>query len=93
MQDKEAFYKKLRDSLEGVMKFPSEYMYKFIVPNQENKIAKIKDVFNFSGAVITTKLSKTGKFLSLTILIKADSSEMIIAKYKEVATIEGVISL
>ncbi len=93
MQNQEEFYIKLKGSLEETMTFPSEYMYKFIVPNQEIKIDQIKEVFNFAGAVITTKLSKTGKYISLTVLVKVDSSAMIIAKYKEVSQVEGVISL
>ena len=93
MEDKEAFYKKLKESLENTTKFPTEYMFKFIIPTDKEKVKKIKDAFNYSGVIINTKPSKTGKYKSLTILVTMKSADEIIKKYKEVAHIEGVISL
>ena len=93
MENKEAFYKKLKVSLETTTKFPSEYMFKFIVPTDEEKVDKIKSIFNYPGVIINTKSSKTGKYKSLTILVIMNSADEIIEKYKEVAVVEGVISL
>jgi hypothetical protein len=50
-------------------------------------------MFNKLGAVIRSKTSKNKKFTSLTILVDMNSSSEIIEKYKEVGTVEGVISL
>ena len=50
-------------------------------------------MFNKLGAVIKSKLSKNGKFTSLTILVDMESSDQIIEKYQQVGTVEGVISL
>ena len=93
MENKEAFYKKLKLSLENTTNFPAEYMFKFIVPSDKEKEEKIKDAFNYKGVMINTKPSKTGKYKSLTILIVMESADAIIKKYKEIAAIEGVISL
>ena len=70
MDNKEDIYKKLKATLDDTTKFPSKYLYKFIVPNNELKLNQIKDVFNYGGAVIDTKPSKTGKFISVSILIE-----------------------
>ncbi len=45
------------------------------------------------GAVINSKPSKTGKYTSLTILVKMVSADDVIDKYIEVSKVEGVISL
>jgi putative lipoic acid-binding regulatory protein len=93
MADKEDFYKKLRITLDETTQFPSKYLYKFIIPNDDLKLNIIKDVFNYGGAVIDTKFSKTGKFISVSILIEMQSSDEIISKYHEVGHIKGLISL
>jgi putative lipoic acid-binding regulatory protein len=68
-------------------------MYKFIIPSTDEKFKQIEGVFDNMGAVINSKPSKTGKYISLTILVKMMSSDDIITKYKEVSKVEGVISL
>lgn len=93
MKNQDEFYKKLKINLEETTKFPSKYMFKFIIPADESKAEKINDIFNHTGAVINTKPSKTGKYQSLTILVKMKDADEVIIKYKEVTTIEGVISL
>jgi len=93
MKDQDKFYKKLKVNLEETTKFPSKYMFKFIIPADEAKSKMINDIFNFTGAVINTKPSKSGKYKSLTILVKMNNADEVITKYKEVGTIEGVISL
>ncbi len=93
MKNQDEFYKKLKINLEETTKFPSKYMFKFIIPTDEAKSEKINDIFNNTGAVINTKPSKTGKYKSLTILVKMKDADEVIRKYKEVTIIEGVISL
>ncbi len=89
----EEFYIKLKASLEDTTTFPTEYLYKFIVPTKDNGIQKIENMFNGLGAVISTKESSKGTYTSVSILVKLASADLVISKYKEVATIEGVISL
>ena len=93
MQKQEEFYKKLKISLEETTVFPAKYMYKFIIPSDKEKLAQIEKIFDHSGAVITTKPSKTGKYNSITVVLQMKSSDAIIEKYVEVSTVEGVISL
>jgi len=73
--------------------FPTKYMYKFIIPSEDDKFKQIENIFDNLGAVINSKPSKTGKYISLTILVNMKSPDDIIEKYKEVSKVEGVISL
>ena len=93
MSERNEFYENLKNTLDDTTEFPSKYLYKFIVPNDNHKFEKIKSAFNYGGAVINTRLSKTGKFKSVSILIEMPNSDLIIEKYKEIDQIEGVISL
>ena len=93
MSDRNDEYKKLKETLDDTTEFPSKYLYKFIVPNADGKVEQIQNIFNYGGAVINTRPSKTGKFMSVSILIEMPSSDSIIDKYKELDDIEGIISL
>jgi hypothetical protein len=92
--DKETeFYEKLKKSLEETTTFPTQYLFKFIIPSDNKKFKEIEDVFNNLGAVINSKPSSGGKYTSISIHVKMNSSDEIIAKYQEVGKVEGVISL
>ncbi len=93
MSKESEFYKKLKITLEETTSFPTNYMFKFIIPTDQGKFKQIENMFNKLGAVIKSKESKNGKFTSITILVDMSSSDKIINKYKEVGTVEGVISL
>lgn len=87
------FYNKLKTQLEDTSTWPSKYLYKFIVPSQSQKIAQIETIFDGLGAVIVNKKSSKGTYTSVSITVIMKSPDAVIEKYKEVATIEGVISL
>ena len=88
------FYKKLKDQLYDTSLWPSEYLYKFIVKSDANKIEEVEAIFNHLGAVIKTTESKNGKYTSISINVKMKNPEHVIEKYIEVSeNVEGVISL
>jgi len=89
----ETFYKSLKEKLSNDTLWPSAYLYKFIVPTDAEKIAQIEDSFNNLGAVINTRESSKGNFTSVSIHVKMKNPDAVIEKYKEVSTIEGIISL
>ncbi|MEZ4970493.1 MAG: DUF493 family protein [Flavobacteriaceae bacterium] len=93
-QDKsEEFYSRLRDQLEESGQWPSNYLYKFIVPTDAEKIKQIQDIFDNTGAVIESKQSKNAKYTSLSITVNLKNPDEVIGKYKEVGRVKGVISL
>ena len=87
------FYKKLKNSLEETTTFPTKYIFKFIIPSDDKKIKEIENIFNNLGAVINSKPSRTDKYKSLTIFVNMNTPDELITKYKEVAKVDGVISL
>ena len=92
-KDVEAFYNRLRNELEESTSWPSPYLYKFIVPSDQEKVAAIEKAFDNTGAVIRKKTSSGGKYTSVSVELNMDSPEAVILKYKEISKIEGVISL
>lgn len=93
MDEKKDVYKKLKETLDETTTFPAKYLYKFIIPNETSKLKQVQDLFNYGGAVIDTRPSKTGKYISISVLIEMQSSAEIISKYEEAGTIKGIISL
>ncbi|AWM12874.1 DUF493 domain-containing protein [Flavobacterium sp. NRK F10] len=89
----EEFYIRLKDELTNTSLWPTEYLYKFIVPSEPHKIAEIEGAFNGMGAVISTTQSKTGKYTSVSVSVHMKNPDAVIEKYKEVSNIEGIISL
>ena len=93
MKDKESFYQKLKTQLDDTSTFPTDYLYKFIVNTEGEKVAQIQKIFDNTGAVINTKKSKTGKYISVSIVLKVNSSDQVSEYYKEAEKIEGILSL
>jgi len=89
----EDFYIRLKEELINSTLWPSEYLYKFIMPSDIHNIAKVEAAFNNMGAVISTQQSKTGKFTSVSISVNMSNPQSVIDKYIEVSDIEGIISL
>ena len=92
-QKSDEFYKKLKDRLAETTQWPSNYLYKFIVPTDGDKIEQINHIFDNTGAVIELKKSKKGKYTSISITVNRQNPDAVIAKYKEVGEVAGVISL
>jgi uncharacterized protein len=89
----EEFYIRLKEELNLTSIWPSEYLYKFIVPTDPKKIEEVENAFDNLGAVIKTSQSKTGKYTSISINVLMESPEKVIEKYIDVSSIEGIISL
>ncbi|KAB5491559.1 DUF493 family protein [Flagellimonas taeanensis] len=92
-ENTDEFYARLKEQLLENTSWPSNYLYKFIVPTDEERIAQIQDIFDNTGAVIESKKSKNGNYTSLSITVNLKDPDEVIKKYKEVAVVEGVISL
>ncbi|MEZ4857225.1 MAG: DUF493 family protein [Flavobacteriaceae bacterium] len=88
-----AFYDRLQEQLEKDTSWPSDYLFKFIVPSSLEKIAEIESVFDNMGANIQTRDSSKGNFTSISIKVTLASPQAVIKKYLQVSKVEGVISL
>ena len=91
MENNEQF-DKLREFLNKEESWPIVYMFKFIIPADNQKIALIESKFS-DEAVISHKESSGGKYFSITVKEVMLSADAIIDKYKEMKNIEGLITL
>ncbi|QSB28133.1 DUF493 family protein [Flavobacterium sp. CLA17] len=87
------FYERLKVELDNSNTWPAEYLYKFIMPSVGDNVERVEKAFDSMGAVIKTTKSKTGKFTSVSVDVTMNSADEVIDKYKEVSTIEGIVSL
>ncbi|MCX6296260.1 MAG: DUF493 family protein [Bacteroidetes bacterium] len=90
--NKDEQFEKLRVQLLLEKEWPTLYMFKFIIPADNRKIALVESKFS-DEAVITQKESSNGKYISITIKEVMLDADSIISKYKEMEGIEGLISL
>ena len=93
MGDKDIFYTNLKNRLEDTTKFPSDYLFKFIVSSEENQVEEVESLFDNIGAVINTKKSKTGKYVSVSIILNVENADTVIKYYLKAEKIKGIISL
>jgi hypothetical protein len=85
-------YDNLKDKLEKEFNWPSVYMFKFIVPSDNQKIALVEKEFG-SEAIINVRESSGGKFTSITIKELMLSPDEVIKRYQKLDGIEGIMSL
>jgi Uncharacterized conserved protein len=83
----ESFLQKLKDG----HSFPGNYMFKFIVPSDHQKLANLQRLFDDARPQFQMKSSKNGKYTSLTTIIYAMDAEEVVAYYKEASKIDNVI--
>ncbi|NCT19075.1 MAG: hypothetical protein AUK33_01075 [Flavobacteriaceae bacterium CG2_30_34_30] len=87
------FYISLKEKLSNDTLWPSDYLFKFIVPTHKDKVVHIENTFNNLGAVIHTRASSKGNYTSISVQVKMKNPDAVIEKYLEVSIIEGIISL
>jgi hypothetical protein len=90
--DKNEQYGKLRELLNKEESWPLIYMFKFIVPADNHKIALVGSKFS-DEATITQKESSNGKYISITVTEVMLSADSIIEKYKEMEGIDGLMAI
>lgn len=86
-------FDKLRHLLDNEYSWPEIYRFKFIAA--PSLIQDVVDVVEKKAVVdkVSETASRTGKYISVSIHVKIDSTETVIDIYKEVGQIKGVISL
>ncbi|MCO6499848.1 MAG: DUF493 family protein [Vicingus serpentipes] len=86
------FYDSLKQKLNEQAEFPHLYMFKFIIPADNKKLALVEALFS-DAAQVTTRQSSTNKFISITAKELMMNADEIIDIYKKAERIEGIISL
>jgi len=84
-------YANLKEKLESVEKFPGIYHFKFIITGGLEKIDDLRKVLPHDEFI--EQPSKTGKYVSITVKKQVEHADEVIAIYKQVATIKGIMTL
>ena len=87
------FYKRLEKQLSDSSVWPSLYKFKFILKSDSVEITNLKNMFDDIDANISSNISSSKNFTSITVTAKMQSANDIIKKYKLASEIEGIISL
>tara|TARA_B110000459_G_C16613191_1_gene497305 strand:+ start:2410 stop:2676 length:267 start_codon:yes stop_codon:yes gene_type:complete len=84
-------YLNLKKQLD-LLEWPNVYLFKFIIPNKPEAIAKTTTLFD--GAVdLKLQPSKTGKYVSISAKEMMLDVDSIIDKYNKSSSIEGLMAL
>lgn len=78
-----------KEKLEGAHKFPTLYMFKFIVPDAKKEEVKAL----FPRNEVNFKPSSKGTYVSVTAKVMMSSSDAIIDVYNKAYQIEGILAL
>ena len=81
----------LHEQLKKV-KWPSQYMFKFIMPNDRNTIDSVLEVLP-SVATPRFTSSKNGKYTCITCVMTMPSAEAVMDVTMKVCAVKGVMSL
>lgn len=92
-EKQDEFYRKFKERLDDTTEFPSNFIYKFIIPTTHRGIAEVHRIFDGANPQFHLKESKTGKYTSVTVSIFVIDAEQVIHYYKEAASIPDIIML
>ncbi|PWS25975.1 DUF493 domain-containing protein [Pedobacter yonginense] len=84
-------YANLKEKLESVEQFPGIYNFKFIITGGMDKIQELRKVL--PDDQFLEQASKTGKYVSITVKKEMQNADEVIAVYKQVADIKGIMML
>ncbi len=85
-------YTTLREKLEANKKWPRVYFFKFILPSDNKKLARVEALFG-AEAQVTLKQSSKGNFVSVSATELMLNSDGIIDRYERAAEIDGLMAL
>ncbi len=88
----EQFLDRLEKQLGTHGTWPSVYMFKFIIPDNNRDYALLQRLFGDESRLIT-RHSKGGKYISVTLKEMMISPAEVIERYRKAAAIEGIMAL
>jgi len=84
-------FENLRAKL-AILEWPSIYFFKFIVPNDNEKMAQVSALFD-ENATISYHTSSKGNYVSVSVKEVMLTGDSVIEIYEKAIKIEGIISL
>ena len=89
----ETFYNRFHQQLLEGNKWPSVYVFKFIISSSDSNKAILLDLFENDKVEINVRASSNRKYTSISIVGKFGSPEIIIQKHKQASKIPNIIQL
>ncbi len=86
-------FDRIRKTLDATHDWPALFMFKFIVPSDNEKIAQVESLFNATTAEIRLRPSKNGNYTSITAKEIMLNAEAVLERYEQAGKIEGLLSL
>ncbi len=85
-------YSGLKEKLNRAHAWPSVYMFKFIVPDEPEKLVQVQKLFS-DEAEVSYRSSKNGSYISVTGKEIMLSAEEVIRVYRKAENIDKIIAL
>lgn len=73
--------------------WPSLFMFKFVVPSENEKIAKTEALVSSETAEVRLRPSSKGNYTAVTIRVVMVSAQAVLDVYAEARKIDGLIAL
>ncbi len=87
------FYERLKKELEETTSFPTTYLYKFVIPSDNQRLEMLHNIFKSADAEVKTRPSSNGKYTGVSVSVNLQNPDEVIHYYKEAGKIEGIVSL
>jgi len=92
MSDPLEKFRGLKEKLEQDGPWPKLYLFKFIIPNDNQKLARTEELFG-PEAQVSINASRTGKYLSVSAKEVMLNPNEVVDRYYKASKIEGLLSL
>lgn len=85
-------FSSLRDKLNESGDWPRVYFFKFIVPADNKKLARVESLFG-AEAQVNIKQSSKGNFISVSAKELMLNADRVVERYEKASEIEGLMAL
>ena len=92
-ENPEEFYSRFQDQLKDSQEWPGPFMFKFIIRGDDQKVKKLREIFEVTNAKFKLKKSSKKTFVSVSFLATMENPISVIDVYKKTSSIEGIITL
>ena len=92
-ENPEEFYSRFQDQLKDSQEWPGPFMFKFIIRGDNQKVKKLREIFEGTNAKFKLKKSSKKTFVSVSFLATMENPISVIDVYKKTSSIEGIITL
>ena len=92
-ENQEEFYSRFQDQLKDSQEWPGPFMFKFIIRGDDQKVKKLREIFEGTNAKFKLKKSSKKTFVSVSFLVTMENPISVIDVYKKTSSIEGIITL